>query len=139
MANSCQVCDGTFAFGESRHRIPGASIGQPTEPCFKQMRGLWTSVHPGENTGRALPSPNGEARRGGRDQQRETSGGAARLPVGKNFLKLGNAICEPVETGTGVNRSILVAPSSLAAFPASPAAVRAGARRAAWAGKPVTI
>jgi len=29
------VCDGTSAVGESRHRIPGASVGQPTEPCFK--------------------------------------------------------------------------------------------------------
>ena len=28
------VCDGTSAVGESRHRIPGASVGQPTEPCF---------------------------------------------------------------------------------------------------------
>ena len=27
------VCDGTSAVGESRHRIPGASVGQPTEPC----------------------------------------------------------------------------------------------------------
>ena len=26
------VCDGTSAVGESRHRIPGASVGQPTEP-----------------------------------------------------------------------------------------------------------
>ena len=25
-------CDGTSAVGESRHRIPGASVGQPTEP-----------------------------------------------------------------------------------------------------------
>jgi hypothetical protein len=28
------VCDGTSAVGESRHRIPGASVGQPTEPCL---------------------------------------------------------------------------------------------------------
>jgi hypothetical protein len=27
------MCDGTSAVGESRHRIPGASVGQPTEPC----------------------------------------------------------------------------------------------------------
>jgi hypothetical protein len=29
------VCDGTSAVGESRHRIPGASVGQPTEPCLE--------------------------------------------------------------------------------------------------------
>ena len=29
------ACDGTSAVGESRHRIPGASVGQPTEPCFR--------------------------------------------------------------------------------------------------------
>ena len=28
------MCDGTSATGESRHRIPGASVGQPTEPCL---------------------------------------------------------------------------------------------------------
>ena len=28
------VCDGTSAVGESRHRIPGASVGQATEPCL---------------------------------------------------------------------------------------------------------
>ena len=28
------VCDGTSAVGGSRHRIPGASVGQPTEPCL---------------------------------------------------------------------------------------------------------
>jgi len=28
------VCDGTSAVGKSRHRIPGASVGQPTEPCL---------------------------------------------------------------------------------------------------------
>ena len=28
------VCDSTSAVGESRHRIPGASIGQLTEPCL---------------------------------------------------------------------------------------------------------
>src|SRR5882672_12807985 len=28
------VCDGTSAVSESRHRIPGASVGQPTEPCL---------------------------------------------------------------------------------------------------------
>jgi hypothetical protein len=28
------VCDGTSAAGESRHRISGASVGQPTEPCL---------------------------------------------------------------------------------------------------------
>ena len=28
------MCDGTSAVGESRHRIPGASVGQPTEPCL---------------------------------------------------------------------------------------------------------
>jgi hypothetical protein len=28
------VCDGTSAVGESPHRIPGASVGQPTEPCL---------------------------------------------------------------------------------------------------------
>jgi hypothetical protein len=28
------VCDGTSAVGESRHRIPGASVDQPTEPCL---------------------------------------------------------------------------------------------------------
>ena len=27
------MCDGTSAVGESRHRIPGASVGQPAEPC----------------------------------------------------------------------------------------------------------
>ena len=30
------VCDGTSAVGESRHRIPGASVGQPTEPCLAE-------------------------------------------------------------------------------------------------------
>src|SRR6476661_8682699 len=44
-----------------------------------------------EHRPRELLSSNGEARRGGRDQQRKTSGGAARLPVGKNFLKFGKA------------------------------------------------
>ena len=29
------VCDGMSAVGESRHRIPGASVGQPTEPCLE--------------------------------------------------------------------------------------------------------
>src|SRR6476646_4444544 len=29
-------CDGTSAVGESRHRIPGASVGQPTEPCLAE-------------------------------------------------------------------------------------------------------
>ena len=33
------VCDGTSAVGESRHRIPGASAGQPTEPCFNEQLG----------------------------------------------------------------------------------------------------
>src|SRR4029077_7458532 len=28
------VYDGTSAVGESRHRIPGASVGEPTEPCL---------------------------------------------------------------------------------------------------------
>ena len=28
------VCNGTSAVGESRHRIPGASVGQPAEPCL---------------------------------------------------------------------------------------------------------
>ena len=28
------MCDGTSAVGESRHRIPRASVGQPTEPCL---------------------------------------------------------------------------------------------------------
>src|SRR6478672_8284522 len=28
------VCDGASGVGESRHRIPGASVGQPTEPCL---------------------------------------------------------------------------------------------------------
>ena len=32
------VCDGTSAVGESRHRIPGASVGQPTEPCLAVRR-----------------------------------------------------------------------------------------------------
>jgi hypothetical protein len=27
-------CDGTSAVGESRHRIPDVSVGQPTEPCL---------------------------------------------------------------------------------------------------------
>ena len=30
------VCGGTSAVGESRHRIPGASVGQPTEPCLAE-------------------------------------------------------------------------------------------------------
>ena len=29
------VCDGTSAVGESRHRIPGASVGQPTDPAIR--------------------------------------------------------------------------------------------------------
>src|ERR1700746_3196789 len=29
------VCDGTSAVGESRHRIPGASVGQLTAPCLE--------------------------------------------------------------------------------------------------------
>ena len=33
------VCDGTSAVGESRHRIPGASVGQPTEPCLALPQG----------------------------------------------------------------------------------------------------
>ena len=32
------VCDGTSAVGENRHRIPGASVGQPTEPCLAVRR-----------------------------------------------------------------------------------------------------
>ena len=32
------VCGGTSAVGESRHRIPGASVGQPTEPCLDVRR-----------------------------------------------------------------------------------------------------
>jgi hypothetical protein len=28
------VYDGTSAVGKSRHRIPGSSVGQPTEPCL---------------------------------------------------------------------------------------------------------
>ena len=31
------VCDGTSAVGESRHSIPGASVGQPTEPCLGEQ------------------------------------------------------------------------------------------------------
>src|SRR6476619_1542345 len=31
------VCDGTSAVGESRHRIPGASVGQPTEACLAPL------------------------------------------------------------------------------------------------------
>ena len=32
LAHRCpDVCDGTSAVGESRHRIPGASVDQPTE------------------------------------------------------------------------------------------------------------
>ena len=34
MTASGGVCDGTSAVGESRHRISGASVGQPTEPCL---------------------------------------------------------------------------------------------------------
>ena len=32
--SSPRRCDGTSAVGESRHRIPSASVGQPTEPCL---------------------------------------------------------------------------------------------------------
>jgi hypothetical protein len=34
------VCDGTSAVGESRHRIPGVSVGQPTEPCLDEAGAL---------------------------------------------------------------------------------------------------
>ena len=38
------VCDGTSAVGESRHRIPGASVGQPTEPCLaRRVDGIFLS------------------------------------------------------------------------------------------------
>jgi hypothetical protein len=37
------VCDGTSAVGESRHRIPGASVGQPTEPCLDIAMGALVS------------------------------------------------------------------------------------------------
>jgi hypothetical protein len=33
-------CDGTSAVGESRHRIPGVSVGQPTEPCLVSKQRL---------------------------------------------------------------------------------------------------
>ena len=33
------VFDGTSAVGESRHRIPGASVGQPTELCLSEQIG----------------------------------------------------------------------------------------------------
>src|ERR1700739_2314222 len=36
---AADVCDGTSAVGESRHRIPGACVGQPTEPCLRGDRG----------------------------------------------------------------------------------------------------
>jgi len=40
-----EVCDGTSAVGESRHRIPGASVGQPTEPCLAGPRpGRWQAA-----------------------------------------------------------------------------------------------
>jgi len=36
LRSALDECDGTSAVGESRHRIPGASVGQPTEPCLYQ-------------------------------------------------------------------------------------------------------
>ena len=40
------VCDSTSAVGESRHRIPGASVDQPTEPCLGgAKRQLLESYH----------------------------------------------------------------------------------------------
>jgi hypothetical protein len=32
-----EVCDGKSAVGESRHRIQGASVRQPTEPCLSEQ------------------------------------------------------------------------------------------------------
>ena len=34
------VCDRTSAVGESRHRIPCASVGQPTQPCLAAWKWL---------------------------------------------------------------------------------------------------
>ena len=50
------VCDGTSAVGESRHRIPGASVGQPTEPCLA----LPQRRSPGGGSSRDAPRCHGE-------------------------------------------------------------------------------
>ena len=47
------VCGGTSAVGESRHRIPGASVGQPTERCPAALRR--TAVARLGGSGRAAP------------------------------------------------------------------------------------
>jgi hypothetical protein len=47
------VCGGTSAVGESRHRIPGASVGQPTEPCLGKCATCGPLYHP-ERTQAAL-------------------------------------------------------------------------------------
>ena len=53
------VCDGTSAVGESRHRIPGASVGQKTPtacgpPLLEDVAGSAALVCPGPRN-RAAP------------------------------------------------------------------------------------
>ena len=42
------VCDGTSAVGDSRHRIPSASVGQPTKPCLGHGPVLGQMKTPGD-------------------------------------------------------------------------------------------
>ena len=72
------VCDGTSAVGESRHRIPGASVGQPTEDHGSPAKALagsspkppsgrlalpWTLPWPGpRNADRAIAGISGKQR-----------------------------------------------------------------------------
>ena len=65
--------DGTSAVGESRHRIPGASVDQPTEPCLalpqRRSPGRGSSGMPRAAKGRpcsGFPAP-GRGRRSYRD------------------------------------------------------------------------
>jgi putative ABC transport system substrate-binding protein len=49
------VCDGTSAVGESRHRIPGASVGQPTEPCLAAPLACFSSLRRRQNAANRYP------------------------------------------------------------------------------------
>jgi hypothetical protein len=46
------VRDGMSAVGERRHRIPGASVGQPIEPCLARREPLVPRLAPIINIGR---------------------------------------------------------------------------------------
>jgi hypothetical protein len=97
-------CDGTSAVGESRHRIPGASVGQPTEPWLAisdRRVCLPCSSSPPIAGGdrRAAPAPQEEERRSGPSRGLRANCAA----TGKYSLLLGSAVLPPMTNRTATD------------------------------------